>query len=32
MIENYKFIKEVYNLLNEHVKLGITIHLQGNGF
>ena len=29
MIENYKFIKEVYNLLNEHVKLGITIHPAG---
>ena len=29
MIENYKVIKEVYNLLNYHLKLGISIHPAG---
>ena len=29
LIENYETIKIVYNLLNEHVKLGITIHPAG---
>lgn len=29
MIENYKKIKSVYNLLNEHIKLGISIHPAG---
>ncbi len=29
MIENYKTIKQVYNLLNEHLKLGINIHPAG---
>ena len=26
LIENYRAIKEVYDLLNSHVKLGIAIH------
>ena len=29
MIENYEAIKEVYNLLNQHLKLGIDIHPAG---
>lgn len=29
MLENYDVIKQVYNLLNEHVKLGINIHPAG---
>lgn len=29
MIESYKIIQEVYNLLNEHLKLGIGIHPAG---
>ena len=29
LIENYAFIKMVYNLLNSHVKLGISIHPAG---
>ncbi len=29
MLENYRTIKEVYNLLNEHLKLGINIHPAG---
>ncbi len=29
MIENFKVIEQVYNLLNEHVKLGISIHPAG---
>ena len=29
MLENFKTIEEVYNLLNEHLKLGINIHPAG---
>ena len=29
MLENYTTIKNVYNLLNEHIKLGINIHPAG---
>ncbi len=29
MLENYEVIKDVYDLLNEHVKLGINIHPAG---
>ncbi len=29
LMENFKKIKEVYNLLNEHLKLGINIHPAG---
>ena len=29
LIESFKEIKEVYNLLNEHLKLGISIHPAG---
>ena len=29
MLENYKVIQETYNLLNEHLKLGIGIHPAG---
>ncbi len=29
MLENYRIIQEVYQLLNEHLKLGITIHPAG---
>ena len=29
MLENFKVIQEVYNLLNEHLKLGIGIHPAG---
>ena len=29
LIENYKVIKETYNILNEHVRLGISIHPAG---
>ena len=29
MLENYTAIKEVYNILNNHVKLGISIHPAG---
>ena len=29
LIENFKVIEEVYNLLNEHLKLGINIHPAG---
>ncbi|MCI9063953.1 MAG: hypothetical protein HFJ17_05065 [Clostridia bacterium] len=29
LINNYNLIKEVYNLLNQHVKLGISIHPAG---
>ena len=29
MLENYRTIKEVYQLLNEHLKLGINIHPAG---
>lgn len=29
MVENYKVIEQVYNLLNEHLKLGISIHPAG---
>lgn len=29
MMQSFEFIKEVYNLLNEHVKLGISIHPAG---
>lgn len=29
LLENYKVIKTVYNLLNEHLKLGINIHPAG---
>ena len=29
MLENYEVIKQVYNLLNEHLKLGINIHPAG---
>jgi len=29
MIENFNFIQEVYQLLNEHLKLGINIHPAG---
>lgn len=27
--ENFKIIEEVYNILNEHLKLGISIHPAG---
>ncbi len=29
LIENFKMIEEVYQLLNEHLKIGITIHPAG---
>ena len=29
LLENFETIEEVYNLLNEHLKLGITIHPAG---
>ena len=29
MLENFKVIQDVYNLLNEHLKLGISIHPAG---
>ena len=29
LLENYNIIKIVYNLLNEHIKLGITINPAG---
>ena len=29
LLRNFEFIKETYNLLNEHVKLGISIHPAG---
>ena len=29
MLENFKVIQQVYNLLNEHLKLGIGIHPAG---
>ena len=29
MLENFKVIREVYDLLNEHLKLGISIHPAG---
>ncbi len=29
MLENFKVIQKVYNILNEHVKLGISIHPAG---
>lgn len=29
LVENFKTIEEVYNLLNEHLKLGINIHPAG---
>ncbi|MCI8470807.1 MAG: hypothetical protein HFJ35_04935 [Clostridia bacterium] len=29
MLENFKVIEQVYNLLNEHLKLGISIHPAG---
>ena len=29
MLENYQIIKQVYNLLNQHLKLGINIHPAG---
>ena len=29
LLENYETIKTVYNLLNEHVKLGINTHPAG---
>ena len=29
MVENFRVIEEVYNLLNEHLKLGISIHPAG---
>lgn len=29
MLENYRVIEQVYNLLNEHLKLGISIHPAG---
>ena len=29
LLENFKTIEEVYNLLNEHLKLGINIHPAG---
>lgn len=29
LIENYKAIEDVYNLLNEHLKIGINIHPAG---
>ena len=29
LLQSFEFIKETYNLLNEHVKLGITIHPAG---
>ena len=29
LIENYKVIREVYNTLNNHIKLGISIHPAG---
>ena len=29
LLESFKMIKEVYNLLNEHLKLGISIHPAG---
>ena len=29
LLENYIKIKNVYNLLNEHIKLGINIHPAG---
>ena len=29
MLENYQVIKQVYNLLNQHLKLGINIHPAG---
>lgn len=29
MLENFKTIEQVYNLLNEHLKLGISIHPAG---
>ena len=29
MLENFATIKNVYNLLNEHIKLGISIHPAG---
>lgn len=29
MLENFKRIEEIYNLLNEHLKLGISIHPAG---
>ena len=31
LLENYTIIKEVYDLLNEHIKLGINIHPAGEG-
>ena len=27
--QNYEIIKEIYNLLNEHIKIGIPIHPAG---
>ena len=29
LIDNYKFISDVYRMLNEHVKLDLTIHPAG---
>lgn len=29
LIENYNYIFETYNILNEHIKLGIKIHSAG---
>ena len=29
MLENFKIIEQVYHLLNEHLKLGISIHPAG---
>ena len=29
MLENFKTIQEVYNVLNEHLKLGINVHPAG---
>ena len=29
LLKNFEFIKDTYNLLNEHVKLGISIHPAG---
>ena len=29
LLENFEFIKQTYNLLNEHVKLGISVHPAG---
>ena len=29
MLESFKVIQDVYNLLNEHLKLGISIHPAG---